>query len=107
MGNKLEEIAIQYRDLLTTKNTFNNSADANNYGETHTRALSDEATPVHGKGTGVFLDTYNGGGSLDIYGSQNAVGSGRIANKAKNEYNENKPYEHPDTSGNIGQFRFH
>ena len=72
-----------------------------------TRALSDAETPVAGKGTGVFLDTYNGGGSLDINGNPAAAGSGRLQNVATNQYNGNNTYQHPDTSGNVGQFSFH
>jgi len=107
MANKLEEAAKAARDFLVPKNTYNSADDANGYGATHSRALSDEETPVAGKGTWIFLDTYNGGGSIDINGSNEAVGSGRIQNLAKNEFNKDKPYEHSDTFGNKGQFRFH
>ena len=49
------------------------------YSVTNTRALSDSITPVYGKGTGIFLDTANGGGSYDINGNQtNFPGSGRV-----------------------------
>jgi len=106
-SNKLEEAAIAARDALVTKNTYKGDDDSNNYTATHTRALADTKTPVHGKGTGVFLDTNNGGGSIDINGAQDAVGSGRIQNIAKNEYNKDNEYTHPDTSGNEGQFTFH
>jgi hypothetical protein len=102
----LEKIAIQVRDGLVVRNTYNSVDDSNNYGETHTRALSDQQTPVAGKGTGVFLDTYNGGGDYDINGHPNKPGSGRIKNKAFNEYNEDKVYEHPDTTLNQGQVNF-
>jgi hypothetical protein len=48
------------------------------YSVTNTRALSDSTTPVYGKGTGLFLDTDNGGGEYDINGNQtNFPGSGR------------------------------
>lgn len=107
MSNKLEEVAIATRDGLVSRNTYNSVDDSNNYGPTHTRALSDTQTPVAGKGTGVFMDTYNGGGDYDVNGHPNKPGSGRIKNKALNEYNEDKVYEHPDTSGNIGQISFH
>ena len=105
--SKLEQLAIAVRDGLVTRNTYNNADDANNYTDTHTRALSDQLTPVQGKGTGIFLDTYNGGGSVDINGTPNAVGSGRIKNVAFNQYNKDKVYENPDTSGNVGQNSFH
>ena len=102
-SNKLEEAAIAARNKNLAPNTFKGDSDANNYGATHTRALADAATPIHGKGTGVFLDTYNGGGDLDINGNPAMAGSGRLKNKAFNQFNENKPYDHPDTSGNEGQ----
>lgn len=106
-SNKLEEAAIAARDALVTKNTYKGDESGNEYSATHSRALSDAKTPVNGKGTGVFLDTYNGGGSLDINGNPAAAGSGRIQNIVKNEYNKDKEYTHPDTSGNVGQFSFH
>jgi hypothetical protein len=98
----LEKIAIDVRNTLKAKNTYNDG-DGKKYKAGHTRALSDDETPVHGKGTGVYMDTYNGGGDLDINGSPEVVGSGRIKNKALNEYNEDKGYTKPDTSGNVGQ----
>ena len=107
MSNKLEQAAIAARNATLPINTYNADSAGNEYSATHTRALSDETTPVAGKGTGVFLDTYNGGGSIDINGATNAVGSGRIQNVAKNEFNPNNTYQHPDTSGNEGQFSFH
>jgi hypothetical protein len=106
-SNKLEQAAIAARASQLGANTYNSADDANKYTATHTRALSDQQTPVYGKGTGVFLDTYNGGGSMDVNGNPNSAGSGRIQNKAFNQYNENNTYQHPDTSGNIGQFSFH
>jgi len=102
MQSKLEQIAIAQRGVLIPFNNYNSTADANNYSSTHTRALSDNETPVNGKGTGVFLDTENGGGSLDIYGIPNAMGSGRVGNVVFNQYNKNERYQNPDTSGNVG-----
>lgn len=107
MSNKLEQAAIAARNALLPTNTYNNDTQGNEYSATHTRALSDQQTPVAGKGTGLFLDTYNGGGSLDVNGNPSVVGSGRIQNIGFNEYNTNNQYEHPDTSGNVGQFSFH
>ena len=100
---KLEEIGIEARKSLVTKNTFNGFDVNNNYTATHTNAMSDEVTPKHGKGTGVSFDTANGGSSDDINGVANAAGSGRIANVLKNEYNDDNGYQTPDMSGNIGQ----
>jgi hypothetical protein len=103
MASKLEEIAIAQRKSLLTNNTFNDESLPNNYSATHSHALSDETSPVHGKGTGVAFDTANGGSSQDIHGTPNATGSGRIANVLKNEYNADNGYKTPDMSGNIGQ----
>jgi len=109
-SNKLEQAAIATRTVLIAINNYDNVADANNYTATHTKALSDEQTPVKGKGTGVFLDTYNGGGSLDIYGNPAAAGSGRLAAIANNTstwgYGPTSYYQHPDTGGNVGQVTF-
>ena len=69
--------------------------------ESHNRANGDNK----GKGTGNFLDTYNGGSLNDEIGSSNEPGSGRIANIAKNQYSAEKPYETPSTDGNKNQFK--
>jgi hypothetical protein len=103
MATKLEEIAIEARKMLVTNNTFNDEALPNNYSATHTHAMSDDQTPVHGKGTGQSFDTNNGGSSQDIHGTPNATGSGRIANVLKNQYNADNDYKTPDMSGNVGQ----
>jgi hypothetical protein len=109
-SNRLEQAAIATRNTLIAINNYDNVADANNYTATHTRALSDQQTPVNGKGTGVFLDTYNGGGSLDVYGNPAAAGSGRLAAFANNTstwgYGPSSNYQQPDTSGNVGQVTF-
>ena len=108
MSNKLEEAAIAARNKLIAINFYDNVADSNNYSATHTRALADDLTPIHGKGTGIFLDTYNGGG--DINGNPTESGSGRLAAFANNGstwgYTPQETYQHPDTSGNIGQISF-
>jgi len=110
MSNKLEEAAIAARNTLIAINGYDNVADANNYTATHTKALSDQKTPVKGKGTGVFLDTYNGGGSIDVYGNPTYGGSGRLPAIANNlstwGYGPSAYYKAPDTSGNVGQVTF-
>ena len=103
MSNELEKIALSQRASLIPLNTYNSSDDSQEYGATHTRALSDTVTPVAGKGTGVFLDTYNGGGDYDINGNPAIVGSGRIQNIVLNQYDALNGYKTPDMSGNIGQ----
>lgn len=101
--SKLEQIAIQERQNLIAKNTYDTNAPANEYGSTHTRALSDTQTPNFGKGTGNYLDVYNGGSDIDINGNPNIGGSGRKGNTVINQYNDIKGYDHPDTSLNKGQ----
>jgi hypothetical protein len=100
--SKLEEIAIQQRASLVTKNTFNNADSSNNYNSKHTRALSDDETPVQGKGTGVFMDTGNGGGTYDINGNPMYPGSGRKPALASNKFDPDNTYKTPDTSKNGG-----
>lgn len=103
MATKLEEIAIEARKTLITKNTFNDSSLEQNYSATHTNAMSDEQTPKHGKGTGTAFDTANGGSSDDINGVAGAAGSGRVANVLKNQYSDGNGYQTPDMTGNVGQ----
>lgn len=106
-SNRLEQAAIAARDALVASNAYNSSDPSNNYSATHTKALSDSLTPIKGKGTGVFLDTYNGGGDFDVNGNPAAAGSGRLAAYAQNGaqwgYTPQQYYSIPDTSGNIGQ----
>jgi hypothetical protein len=110
MSNKLEEAAIATRNALLAINGYDNASGDNNYSVTHTKAISDNSTPIKGKGTGIFLDTYNGGGDLDINGNPTYGGSGRLAAFANNGstwgYTPDIYYQHPDTSGNVGQFSF-
>lgn len=103
--SQLEIVAIQQRATLLPNNYYN-SETSNNYSVTHTRAKSDNLTPIQGKGTGIYMDTYNGGGSIDVYGSSTLIGSGRIGNITFNQYNSNSGYQTPNTSGNIGQISF-
>ena len=111
----LESAAIAQRAFLIPINTYNNVAQANNYTATHTRALSDQTTPVYGKGSGQFLDieNYGGvGGEFDINGNQGLYGgSGRnpelILNCSLCCYGpvglNFSNYAAPNTSLNIGQ----
>lgn len=111
----LEAAAITQRNILIPKNTYNNVAAANNYGATHTRAVSDTTTPIYGKGSGQFLDIFNYGGvggEWDIHGNQsNSIGSGRNPELTLNAsiwgYGPSQvagsDYVHPNTSLNIGQ----
>ena len=111
----LEVAAIAARTAILPQNTYNNVAPANEYTATHTRAVSDNNTPIYGKGSGGFLDidNYGGvGGDWDINGNQtNSVGSGRNQEMSLNNATfgygpaglNMVPYKHPDTSKNLGQ----
>lgn len=111
----LEAAAIAARSTLLPINTYNNADQSNEYTATHTRAVSDQTTPVYGKGSGQFLDidNYAGvGGDYDINGNQNLyIGSGRVPSFAMNGglwgYGPQglgmQNYTSPDTSANIGQ----
>jgi len=106
----LEQYAINQRKVLIPKNIYNNEDKANNYSQTHTRALADQTTPNYGKGTGNFLDinNYNAGSDWDKLGNPAvAVGGGRNPMFANNlatwGYGVNSNYKKPDTSKNIGQ----
>lgn len=111
----LEAAAIAARDTLIPINIYNGFDFANNYTATHTRALSDQTTPVHGKGSGQFLDidNYAGvGGEFDTNGNQNLyIGSGRLPMLGSNNslwgYGPDGlgmvNYQYPDMSLNVGQ----
>lgn len=111
----LEAAAISARNTLLPINTYNNFDFSNNYTATHTRALSDQTTPVYGKGSGQYLDieNYGGvGGEYDKNGNQNLyLGSGRLPMIGLNGslwgYGPNglglTNYTYPDMSLNVGQ----
>lgn len=118
-SNKLEKNGINARNTLITINDYDNVTNNNNYTSTHTKALSDNKTPEHGKGNpkdssvdvgalGNGFYDINGaiGNSYDINGSPQIAGSGRIANVLKNPYNFNLQYIKPDTTLNVGKVKF-
>ena len=80
--NDLTTIADLQRKSLIVKNDYKT---ANPYSSTNPNALSDG--DEYGKGTGIFLDTVNGGSSLDIEERKSEI---KI-----NEYQPNKPYTTP------------
>ena len=80
--NELSQIAVQQRSKLFPKNDYK---DTNKYSVTNSDAISDGDDA--GKGTGIFLDTANGGSSIDILERKNEI---KI-----NEYQPNKPYTTP------------
>jgi hypothetical protein len=80
--NELGMIGEQQRNKLFPKNDYK---AVNPYSSTNKNAISDG--DEFGKGTGVFLDTANGGSSIDNIERINEI---KI-----NEYQKNKPYTTP------------
>jgi hypothetical protein len=80
--NELGVIGEEQRKKLIPKNDYK---EANKYSATNPDALSDG--DEFGKGTGVFLDTANGGSSVDTVERINEI---KI-----NEYQREKPYTTP------------
>jgi hypothetical protein len=81
-ANDLTAIADLQRKSLIVKNDYKTQ---NPYSSTNPDALSDG--DESGKGTGIFLDTINGGSSIDIVERKNEI--------KQNEYQPNKPYTTP------------
>jgi hypothetical protein len=81
-ANDLTAIAELQRKSLIVKNDYKT---VNPYSSVNPDALSngDES----GKGTGIFLDTINGGSSIDIVERKSEI--------KVNEYQPNKPYTTP------------
>jgi hypothetical protein len=118
---------IQQSRIGTTKYTYQGpyknpqiTGNINDqYGLTHTNALSDTQSPYNGKGTGDGVSNgvygaiynYNGGSIEDIEGATAVQGSGRnpqvILNAGLWGYGPNQiagsNYTQPNTSANIGQ----
>ena len=80
--NELGQVGEQQRQKLIPKNDYK---PVNQYSATNKDAMSDG--DELGKGTGVFLDTTNGGSSVDILERKNEI---KI-----NEYQYDKPYTTP------------
>ncbi len=81
--NSLTDIADRIRKELLTKNDYGNKR--NEYGATNKDALSDG--DQQGRGTGVFLDTQNGGTITDVVERKNEI---KI-----NKYQSGNPYNTP------------
>ena len=103
MGTKLEDFAVNGnpaipgsgRNKLLANNVYNDTEDANNYNASNSRAISDQQTPIHGKGTGAGTiegAVLSGGGDEDINGNVNVPGSGRIKLMATNTFNPTNNY---------------
>lgn len=80
--NELGMVGEQQRNRLFPKNDYK---AVNPYSSTNKNAISDG--DEFGKGTGIFLDTANGGSSIDTIERINEI---KI-----NEYQKNKPYTTP------------
>ena len=81
-ANDLTAIADIQRKSLIVKNDYKT---VNPYSSVNPDAISDG--DESGKGTGIFLDTFNGGSSIDIVERKNEI--------KQNEYQPNKPYTTP------------
>ena len=81
-SNDLTAIADLQRKSLIVKNDYET---VNPYSSVNPDAISDG--DESGKGTGIFLDTVNGGSSVDIVERKNEI--------KVNEYQPNKPYSTP------------
>ena len=80
--NELGVIGEEQRKRLIPKNDYK---PTNSYSQTNPDALGDG--DEFGKGTGIFLDTANGGSSVDVLERINEI---KI-----NEYQREKPYTTP------------
>ena len=80
--NELGTIGEEQRKRLIPKNDYK---PVNPYSATNKDAIADG--DEFGKGTGVFLDTVNGGSSID---KQERINEIKI-----NEFQQNKPYTTP------------
>jgi hypothetical protein len=80
--NKLGEVGEEQRNRLLPKNDYK---PTNEYSSTNKDAIADG--DEKGKGTGSFLDTTNGGSSIDNVERINEI---KI-----NQYQKNKPYTTP------------
>lgn len=81
-ANDLTAIADLQRKSLIVKNDYKT---VNPYSSVNPDALADG--DESGKGTGIFLDTINGGSSIDVVERKNEI--------KQNEYQPNKPYTTP------------
>ena len=81
-ANDLTAIADIQRKSLVVKNDYKT---VNPYSAVNPDAISDG--DESGKGTGIFLDTVNGGSSVDVVERKNEI--------KVNEYQPNKPYTTP------------
>lgn len=95
--SRLEEIANEARAKLIRDNVYQDVA-GQRYTSTHVNATQggggiDDRQNQKGKGTGEFLDTSKGGGSLDVNGRADVGGSGRKNLLTLNKYSADEPYD--------------
>lgn len=81
-ANEMSAIAEEQRKRLFPKNDYK---ETNKYSAVNKDATSDG--DEFGKGTGIFLDTANGGSSIDNAERKNEI--------KLNEYQKDKPYTTP------------
>ena len=93
MADKLGDIGKAERDKMIAKNSYQIDEETH-YSAKHKNALGDG--DKKGKGTGGFMDTYNGGSLEDVEGNAVDSGSGRIANLKVNKYTKNNEYKAPE-----------
>ena len=104
--SKLEKLGDEFRVENLKGNTYKKD-DSKQYSSKHPNALTSEGK---GKGTGEYLDTYNGGSETDIKGNGTISKTGREALIAENEskngaatgpngYGPDKPYKAPELDG--------
>jgi hypothetical protein len=95
--DRLGDIASKAREQLILQNVYQDLS-GKRYNSTHPNATQaqggiDDRLNAKGKGTGEYLDTSNGGGSIDINGRPELGGGGRLDALTKNIYTKDNPYD--------------
>ena len=95
--DRLGEIADTAREQLILQNVYQDIS-GKRYNSTHPNATQaqdgvDDRLNAKGKGTGGYLDTTSGGGSIDINGRPELGGGGRLEALTKNIYTKDNPYD--------------
>jgi hypothetical protein len=93
--DELTRYAEEYRRRLIIENGYNNTP-GNVYGVNHPNATlavgANDPNNLRGRGTGVYLDTSNGGTSVDINGLPDYPNTGRIGTLFLNRFTPTNPY---------------
>lgn len=95
--DRLSEIADKARENLITQNVYQN-LPGKSYNSRHPNATQeqggvDDRNNIKGKGTGQYLDTTNGGSSVDVNGKPELGIGGRADAQTKNLYTSDNPYD--------------